>query len=166
MEFSVEVLGERELLKAFRDVEGGVTDLRPAWSEVATAFYEIEQDAFQSDGHGTWPELSPAYAEMKHVEFPFMPTLRRTQSLYFALTRKGADSGVYEETETSLTLGASGKAGAYGRAHMTPQGGRPARPPINLREEDNRKLSKALGKYLAKLSSKAGFTQTGTGDLD
>lgn len=166
MRFTVEVAGGAQLLRAFRGIEEGITDLRPAWPDVASAFYEIESSAFLTDGHGTWPELSPAYAEWKAVHFPFMPTMRATQSLYFALTRKGAKDGVYEETADTLTLGASGEVGRYGRSHMKSRGRRPARPPISLRDEDKRKLSRELQKYLRQLSTKSGFKQTSVSDFN
>lgn len=155
--FSIEVDGQKELDRAFLGIERGISDLRPAWPDVATAFFEIEQKLFWNEGHGQWPELSPAYAAWKEKHYPFMPLMQRERDLYFSLTRKGAEHQVYEESDQELVIGTDLP---YAQAHMQRYRTRPARPPILFREEDKRKLSKALQRYMVKLRRQAGFVQT------
>lgn len=160
---SIEVDGQLEFDRKFSRFGEGLDDFDKLgiWEKVAKDFYEIEQDAFQSDGHGKWPPLSAKYAEWKAINFPFMPIMRRTQSLYFSLTRRGEGS-VYDAKPKELTLGSSIP---YARFHMTRGRRRPARKPIDMREEDKRKIGRTIHREMVKFSKGLGFTQTEVGEI-
>ena len=162
LRFQISVAGADVLDRSFNRIVRKIEDLSDIWPEVATAFFEIEQDQFRSGGHGRWPELSPKYEERKAKTHNFSPLMRKSDALYRALTVKGSDHQVYEATKDSLTVGTDLP---YARAHMKPYRKRPARPPIDLREEDKRKLVKAMQKPLVAYARAQGFAQTEVGEI-
>lgn len=140
----VEIDGLRQFDDAFGKIIRTLGDLTPIWPKVGEWFYETEQRLFFTEGASggsKWPALSAAYDQEKGRTHPFMPLMRRTDTLYRSLTRKGAPEGVYQETKDSLTLGST-RRGA--KAHMRPSGRRPARPPIQISRQDADKMMKIV----------------------
>lgn len=162
LRFQISVAGEEVLDRAFNRIINKIEDLSDIWPEVATAFWEVEAEQFQSGGRGKWPELSPKYEEQKAKTHNFSPLMRKSDALYKSLTRKGADHQVYEANKTSLTIGSDLP---YAKAHMKPYKKRPARPPIDLTDADKRKLVKAMQKPLVMFARAQGFIQTEIGEV-
>ena len=65
----ISVDGKAEFDRKFSRLDADFKDLTPIWDDVRDAFWEIEQDQFQSGGakgaSGVWKPLSPAYEKQK-----------------------------------------------------------------------------------------------------
>lgn len=164
MNFTVSVDGTEELKRAFTSVEKTVTNFRPVWKDVRAKFWEIEQDQFQSEGakgrSGKWKDLSPAYEEIKVKKFGTFALLAgvliATTDLYKSLTRQ-TDHTVYQESDTEMSVGTNLP---YAKAHQYGRGNLPARPPIDLSDEQKKDVGKTIKKSLLPFIKKSGLKVT------
>lgn len=155
MKFSIDVTGERELIASFDKIEKGITDFRKeaVWVRVRQEFNRIEKEHFGAEGNGKsgkWASLSSPYREIKAKKWG-TPILQRTKRLYKSLTQKTGDS-VVEEKDLELTLGTSVPYGGY---HQKGTKKMPARPPIDMTEEQAKRLVEPIKKHLRQLAQNA-----------
>ena len=125
-------------------------------------FRTMEREHFDTEGHGTWPELSPPYATWKEVKYPGKPILQGTGALYAALTREGG-ADEYETGDT-FTIKVGGEVGRRGAAHMRPHGNRPARKPIDPTPKDVDRFGDTARKQVRRKVSKLGIDHNGSSD--
>jgi phage gpG-like protein len=102
-----------------------VEDLTPAWQEIHERFVEYEESWFQSEGNGSWPQLSHDYAEWKHRHFPGEPILVRTGRLRDTAT----EPDIFIAEANRLILGTSDPVAA---AHQEGRGHLPVRKVIDV----------------------------------
>lgn len=67
-----------------------VSDLRPAFNDMADEFVALQRANFGGGGsvYGAWSPLSPVYAAWKAVHYPGRPILTRTGALRDDLTQR------------------------------------------------------------------------------
>jgi len=154
---SLQVDGQAQFDRAFSRFSDGIKDLRPLWDKLAQEFYRIEDEQFASEGAHSgnpWKPLSPKYQAWKEKQIPGPMILELTNKLKLSLTYKGSSAHVRIEEPLSISLGSSLP---YARYHQTGTRRMPARKPIDLSEEDKRKLGKIIHRGLVKMSRKVGF---------
>ncbi len=128
-------------------------------------FLEIEEDHIQSAGHGSFPEPSPEY-EARKVKLvgSIHAQLRLTDRLYLSLTRASHEDHIFDKSNPQELV--FGTRVPYARAHMKAYKGRPARPPIDLRPEDVRKMQNTIKKQAAIYNrTRIGFVETEVGEV-
>lgn len=148
------VLGSQQLLRSLTRIISASHDLSGAFEEFGEEFREVEKERFDAEGFGDWPPLSPAYAARKLRLYGNKPILRATDALYQSLTIKGAPGNVSIVQPMSADFGTSIP---YAVFHQTGTSRMPARPEILLREEDKRRLVRAVQRHLIATGQSAGF---------
>jgi phage gpG-like protein len=156
--FTAEVAGIEVLDRAFNRIDEYISDFRSVWPNVAREFYGIEHEQFQSEGaHGASGKrapLSPAYKRWKEIHFPGEPILRLYHPLEESLTSPDGLDSVYQLLADEMILGSRAP---YARAHQFGTGNMPARPPIDLTEEDKRRIQKSIQAGLVQFTRSLGF---------
>ena len=118
-----------------RRVQRGLRNLRPFFADEASdvVYREIEQ-AFDSEGYGTWQPLSPGYAARKRRERPGKGILRYDDNYFRAATSRAAQGSVHQVTGRSLRIGVRSDAFTeqYPARHEEGGGRLPARPVFGL----------------------------------
>ena len=151
---SFEVDGQLQLDRAMSRFGDGIKDMRPAFKLMAESFKKIEQKQFDSEGsHGgsRWELLSNDYATWKAANFGGLPILQLTGLMRESLT--GGNPWYVERiTEDSLVLGS--KIG-YAIFHQRGTSTMPARPVINLSEQDKMEWMKILHNFAFDQQKKA-----------
>jgi phage gpG-like protein len=152
LRFSGEISGVDVLDRAFNRIEQYISDFRSVWPAVAKIFYEIEREQFDTQGSagqsGRWSALSPAYKKWKEVHFPGEPILQATHALVDSMTSPDANDSIFRVDPMMLTIGTQ-REGA--RAHQR------TRPIISLREDQKRRLQKAIQSGLVQFTRNLGF---------
>ncbi len=156
MKVTVEVTGAKELTAAFDYVQDGVADLRKgkAWLRVRQEFYKIQKEHFAAEGNGKtgkFAALSPAYKKVKQAKYGNAPILQASKRLYKSLTSGGGEA-IIEEGPQEMVLGTSVPYAGY---HQSGTGKMPARPPIDLTDEHEKRLTEPVNLYLRQLASNA-----------
>lgn len=82
-----------------------LSDLTDFWTGLEKFVAKTIKNRFDTEGHGRWEALSPAYKEWKDIHYPGMPILQRTQKLINAATKKGAEGNINEKTKTQMVWG-------------------------------------------------------------
>lgn len=80
-------------------------DNSPALKKIATDFYRMEREWFDSQGGGRWRPLSRRYAAYKAKFFPGKKILRRSDRLYREVTGKTKHFKVKKNALDILILG-------------------------------------------------------------
>jgi phage gpG-like protein len=132
IQITTEVEGEDELSRAFGLMAAVVTDWRPFWPDIAAVFYVSESARFASEGFGAWPPLSDGYRKWKQKHYPGQKILSLTGALRESLTARGAGA-IYVATAQELNIGTSIH---YAKYHQTGTSRMPARPPVDLNDDD------------------------------
>lgn len=152
LRFSAEVNGFQVLDRAFNRIDSRISDFRSVWPEVARTFYEIETQQFDTEGasgaSGKWTALSPAYEQWKEVHFPGEQILQASHALVDSMTSPDANDSIFRADPLSLTIGTKREGAAK---HQR------TRPIISLREEQKRRLQKAIQAGLVRFTREAGF---------
>lgn len=151
----VDVQGEERVIATLRGIEQGITDFRKdqVWVRVRQEFNRIEKEHFAAEGNGRsgkWAALSSPYDAIKAKKYG-TPILQRTKRLYKSLTQKTSDS-VVEEQDLELTLGTSVPYATY---HQKGTKRMPARPPVDLTDEQKDRLIEPIRKHLRQLAQNA-----------
>jgi len=152
LRLEIEVEGDVQILREFRDFTRGVEDLRPAWPDVRDAFWAIEKEQFNYEGSagesGAWEPLSPRYAARKAQTHPGRGILVREGYLRSSLTGEN-EGAIVLMGKDYLKLGS---AVEYGRYHQRGTRNMPARKPISLADRNRRRLQRVIQRYLVQLS--------------
>lgn len=155
MNVNVSVEGQRELIAAFEKVQDGVADLRKLniWLKVRQAFYRVIKGQFADEGSGRsgkWQELSSPYKEIKAKKYGNKPILQATGRLYRGMT---GGSGTYvEEKATEMTVGTKVP---YAGHHQKGTRKMPARPIVDLTDEQEQQVLEPIKFGLKQLASNA-----------
>lgn len=128
------VIGDRKLFEAIDRLTELVSDQRErGWQKNVDVRLDFERRWLDSEGNGTWPELSAGYAADKEAAVGNLPTLQFSTRMYRSLTEEGADNYVREESADSLRVGSSDwKA----RVHHEGKGNNPVREVIRITDEE------------------------------
>ena len=137
-----------------RRVQRGLRNLRPFFADEATdvVYREIEQ-VFDSEGYGTWPPLSPAYAARKRRERPGKSILRYNDAYFRAATTPRGQGSIHEVRGRSLRIGVRSDEfpEQYPARHEEGSGRLPARPVFELARPRLRgPIQRAFRAYFAK----------------
>lgn len=146
------VAGVHEVLRTFSRWTEGVEDLGPAFESIAKDFSQISKDQFESEGKygsGGWASLAKGYGAWKAKAYPGAKILERDGWLKGALTGTEKLYRIEEIGKHELQLGANLPYGLY---HQTGTRKMPARPPIQLTEDDKTRWAKIVHKYLFELA--------------
>lgn len=152
IQFTATVEGVETLNRAFNRVEEFISDFRTIWPDVATEFYAIEREQFNSEGavgaSGKWAPLSPGYKKWKEVNYPGQPIMRRDNTLFESLTDREAADAIFRPGKDELVIGSRSP---YARKqHRT-------RPLISMSESQKRRIQKAIQRGLVEFTRRAGF---------
>lgn len=154
--FTLDVAGDTQMARGFSRLGDSIKDLRPAFKEIVKSFRTIMKKQFESEGGYSgdkWAPLSPTYAVWKAENFGGQPILQLTGLLADSLTSKTPYT-VEEIDKKSLVIGTKL---AYGTYHQTGTGRMPARPIINLTEQDKMTWMKIFQKFIMKEAKEAGL---------
>jgi phage gpG-like protein len=151
------VAGEEQVLRTFSRWTEAVSDFAPVFSQIADDFLELESRQFESEGKagsGGWAALSPRYAAWKQKRYPGAKILERTGLMKLSLTTN-INFGIREVSATQLVLGTKVPYAIY---HQKGTRKMPARPPIELSEDDKRRWSKLVHQWLYEMAASVGGT--------
>ena len=163
----ISVDGVDQFNRTFSRLDENFDDLTFLWDDVRDAFWEIQEDQFQSGGakgaSGAWKPLSKKYEEEKirrYGSFALIAgVLRATDDLYKSLTRQTKDT-VYQKSKKSMAVGTSLKYAGY---HQRGGGRLPKREVISISDKQKKTLQKTIQKNLVKNLRKDGvYVQTTT----
>lgn len=132
------VMGDVQLSRYFDRLSTKVGDFTPAFKKITEDFYEGQSATFESEGafegKSKWPKLSPQYARWKSRNYPGKDMLVLRGGLKQAVTSPKARGSIYQETKTSLTMGAEIMVNGWNLVALHQFGTRkmPARPVIEL----------------------------------
>lgn len=131
----------RHELVGFRD---RALDAGPVLAAVLVDMRRLEIELFDTEGRGEWPELAQTTKERKaQMGYP-AKILQATEALYDSLTGGGAGH-VERITEYEVIYGTTIPWAGF---HQTGTSKMPARPPVDVREEDVRRWSKMVHAYV------------------
>lgn len=166
----ITVDGVEQFNRTFSRLDADFKDLTPIWDDVRDAFWEIEEEQFQSGGakgaSGAWKPLSPAYEKAKIAKFGTFALvagiLRATDALYKSLTRQ-TENTIYQKSSTEMSVGTNL---AYAKFHQRGGGRLPQRKVIDLSDAQKKGLQKTIQKSLVKQIRRRGtFVQTDINDF-
>lgn len=132
LRIQIQTTGTREATIRIRGLEDAAGDMRPAFVNVATWFYDLERRRFASRGFGTWQVLKRRTVARKGGEGRMM---RRTDALYNSLTRPEARGSIRSVRSDGIEVGTRIP---YAKYHQRSKGG--GRKLISLRESDRRRV--------------------------
>jgi len=116
---------QQEFNQSIEDALRKVSDLRPAFSEIARDFYISERAIFKLKSRGAYPELAPSTIKTKEAVFgTAYPILRASGDLERSITKQGANENITLIGKRFLVLGTSVPYGIYHQLGL----GVPARP--------------------------------------
>lgn len=129
-------------------------DVSYLWPAMARLFYKIEREQFETEGGRAhaWVQAKAAYARRKARE-GHPQLLQRSGRLKSGLTGQGIGT-IFESYSKTLRLGT---ATPYARYLQTGTRGMPARPPVDLTEEDKLAFREIAKQGIAKFAREAGF---------
>lgn len=148
-----------EVQNAITQLSKKIADLRWLWPDIAGEFYKREQHLFDAQGEGAWEPLSPNYAAWKSKYYPGQPLLVLRNDLRSSLVARLSAYAIYEPEPQALTLGSSVP---YAMAHQYGYKPRnlPARPPIIIDDETERRMEGVAEREFAAFCSALGFGVT------
>lgn len=148
--------GDEEFNRALSVLYDSLRDFRRVWPQVADRFYWIERRQFDSEGarSNRWDELAPSTLAGKAIKYPGQPILRASGALFQSLTNAFDPHSVFRMTEDSLTLGTTLEYAAY---HQEGTERMPARPPIDLLDDDYKEFQTIAQDAFGDLALRLGF---------
>ena len=143
--------GEEQFNRVFSRLDAYFDDLTPIWPDVRDEFWRIEREQFDSEGgkgaSGRWKELSTRYKAEKIKRYGAgKKILEATGALRESLT--GDNEGSYYMAGKKEV--AIGTVIPYGIYHQRGSDKLPQRKPIDLSEEQKRKLTDVIHKSLVR----------------
>ena len=157
MRVEITVEGSNQLIASFAQVEKGL-DFRElgTWDAVASEFYKIEKEQFDSEGgagkSGKWKALKPEYAKRKQKKWGNVPILHASGEMMRSLTSRNAPGAVLEKTADELTLGTTIPYAGY---HQRGSKRLPKRPPVDPTDAQVDRLSKVIQGKMKQLIANA-----------
>lgn len=127
-----------------------LTDLSPAFDQMAEEFYDWEEQAFDSAGASAgagWRPLSPRYASWKAKNYPGRGVLERELNLRRSLTGPSGPRAVHSIGSRRMEIGTEVP---YAVFHQEGTGRMPARPVIRLTEANKMRWTRILHRHLVK----------------
>ncbi len=146
-------VGEEQLIRSFERFTAGVSDLSPAFEEVGIDVREILVEQFAREGNG-WTPLTPAYAVQKRRRWGDKTILRASDRGYESLTNRNAPDNI---TEIGPREAAYGTSVFYMRFHQTGTRRMAQRKIFALTEENKRRITRTMQRYLVKVARGSGF---------
>ena len=134
-----------KLTQILTAVKHRVTDLRPAFRNIADNFNQVEKEAFEQGGRKRkWRALSPAYAAWKAKKYPGRPILVRTGDLRDSLAGQTSNS-VRKIKRKEMEMGTKLDYASY---HDTGTSNMPKRPPIDPKKSDTNEWVFIMRRYI------------------
>lgn len=147
-EIRLEIFGEKVIARRLERFGEGISDFRPLFNRIVTVLEESTVENFATEGHGTWPPLSPRYAAWKAEHYPGKPIMRRTDRLYDSLVGKGAGA-VRDIQETRMRYGTTVP---YAAIHQKGGATIPQRRVVHLLEERKKAVMKEVQRFVVAAS--------------
>lgn len=147
LRFTLDVLGETQVDRAFLRVSDAARNLTPLFERLVKELQEVEKLQFESEGaygSGGWAELSEATIESKQRRGMDNGILRATNALYNSLTGSGSGSIV----DVSAEWLRYGTAIPYAGFHQSGTSLMPQRRVVQLPEGERRNLVKIIQQYI------------------
>ena len=159
MRVEITVEGANQLIARFAQVEKGL-DFRElgTWDAVASEFYKIEKEQFDSEGgagkSGKWKALKPEYAKRKQKKWGNVPILHASGEMMRSLTSRNAPGAVLEKTADELTLGTINPKALYHHGNKRAKGV-PQRKVVDPTDAQVDRLSKVIQGKMKQLIANA-----------
>lgn len=144
---SMSVAGEEQLARGFSRIADEFSDYSEPFGQVVDLLKEVERKQFESEGsYGGvgWQPLSPRYAAYKEARYGSKPIMVISGLLKESLT---GDNPYYFEKIEPLRL-TFGSTVPYGIYHQTGTSKMPQRKLINLNENDKKRVTKTIQKWM------------------
>lgn len=141
---SVQVSGIRELAASFD--KSFDASLRPAMEDIADDIYKSNSQWFQSEGGGSWAQLSPVTVATR--QFPGLPILVQTRALMNSVTKPGATGSVRRITKDSVTVGTREFKAHFHQFGTSNMPARPVMPDPTSKDEKN--WTRIIGAFVRK----------------
>ena len=118
----------------------------PVLAAILGDMRRLEIELFETEGRGEWPELAQTTLERKAQQGYPSKILQATEALYDSLSGGlGAAGHVERITESEIVYGTTDPKAGF---HQEGTSQMPARPPVDVREEDVRRWSKMVHAYV------------------
>lgn len=156
---TIQVEGLPRLQAALEGVARDAENLSQTWRAVEDEIYSIEREQFATRGHGSWEPRKDStverYTAMNRRGFSVINEPERaTDTLFRAVTTRGAPHGILNEEPQSLTMGFDL---AYGQYQQTGTTRMPQRKIYDLDEGDARRLAQIIKRGLVTKIADRGF---------
>ena len=90
----------------YERIRKSLREFRPFFeSEGSPLIYSEIRKVFDTEGYGSWPPLSPAYARWKRIVAPGKKMLRLTDAYFQSATSSTGIGSVYRVSERHLKIG-------------------------------------------------------------
>ena len=142
---SLDFYGDEQVNRTIARVQDNVTDVSPAWEEMARDFMGVEAQQFGSGGmfSGGWSPLSPRYAAWKAKNYPGQPIMVLTGALRDQLTKR--PFGIEQIGPLDMVIGSDLDYGGYHQRGDDPM---PQRRVVELDDAHRRSWVKIMQRYL------------------
>ncbi len=155
MNLKFDIVGKKKVMKILSSLGGRVTNLKPAFKNIASNFLELERITFEKEGRrGEWRPLSLKYAAWKSKRYPGKKKLVLIGNLKESLISRGGDH-IERIGRKSLVMGTKNKLGDW---HQKGAGSLPVRKPINPTTKDHNEWVNIIRSFVVE---KLGFTRSG-----
>jgi len=155
----VETIGGDTFVRGMNRYAEDVTDWRPAFEDIYTNFTNIQKGGFRRQGHhgSKWADLSPRYKRWKEMHYPGRPILTRTGRMRDSMTgrNQAASQDTVKRVEKLAAEFGTQVPYAYAHQHGYPPGNLPARPMVDLNEDQRRKWAKLIQEWAWREANKA-----------
>lgn len=139
-----DVGGVAEVEHVLLGIRDRALNAAPVLSVILEDMKRLEAELFDTEGRGEWPALSATTLEQKARKGFSPKILQATGDLMGSLTGDGPGS-VSRVTEEEVVLGTTIP---YATFHEHGTARMPARPPVDVREQDVRSWSKQIQQYI------------------
>lgn len=146
MRIEISALGVEAVSRDLLRYADHATDLTPVMQNVADMLHDVERQQFASQGaHGSggWAELADSTRRRKAALGQDPRILHATGALLESLT--GGSGEVSVPRPDGLDFGSTLP---YARLHQDGTSRMPARPPVQLAEQDRRKVIREIQRYI------------------
>lgn len=153
-----QIEGGSQTAAALDKIDLSFRDFRPLFRDAGRVFYEIEKEAFATEGASTqggkWRPLSPVYGKFKAIKRPGKTLLRFDDDLYKSLTQPNAPGSTFKIEDNEADFGTTSKTAIW---HQFGTRRMPARPVIDMTPAQEKKMAKVIRDGLLAFINRAGF---------